>query len=160
MFIPLWYFFVCRGASMAEQPQRMEQVKESSCHIFDLLSKLSEKTEQLIANQAQQLSPSTQASGNFFSSSSFQILFASFPHAAATAVTMEFRMLTREPIFFCCCSFCQHQGHTSSIPAANAAYCCIILKALVSNYSQESIICIYRLCFYINNQLVITMYYL
>lgn len=38
---------------MAEQPQRMEQVKESSCHIFDLLSKLSEKTEQLIANQAQ-----------------------------------------------------------------------------------------------------------
>lgn len=53
LLVPLWHFFVCRGVSIAEQPQMMEEVKENSCHIFDLLSKLSEKTEQLIGNQAQ-----------------------------------------------------------------------------------------------------------
>lgn len=152
--------FLCVQRSICGWTTTKDEVsrsKRSSCHIFDLLSKLSEKTEQLIGNQPNScLHPCRQVA------ISFPALHFKFylPHFH-TQLLLQWQWSLEcwlESLFsFVAVPFVWHQGHTSSVPAANTAYCCIILKAVVSNDSQESIICIYRLCFYVNNQLVITM---
>ena len=119
----------------------------SSCHFFDLLSKLSWKTEQLIGNQAQQFSPSLLATANCLSSSSFQILFVLFPRAAASTTMTDLTNADSRAYFLLWLFFLSGMTDTPPLSLAQIPlYCCIILQSVVSNDSQASIICKYRLC--------------
>lgn len=88
-----------------------------------------------------------QAVSNFFSSSSFQILFALFPCTAASATTMDITNADSRAYFLLLPFFLSGVRDTPPLSLLQITLdCCIILKTVVSNDSQASIICKYRLC--------------
>lgn len=83
--------------------------------------------------------------GNLFSSSSFQILFALFPCAAASATTMDMTNADSRACFLLLLFFLGSSRDTPPLSLVQIPlHCYIILKSVVSNDSQASIICKYR----------------
>lgn len=143
LLIPLWYFFMCR-VSVPEQPQRIKwAAQRQPLPLFSPVIKAVRKSRAVNCQSGPIVS--SIPAGNFFSSSSFQILFALFPCAAASETTMDMtnadsRACLLLLLFFLCGSRDTPPLSLVQIPL----HCYIILKSVVSNDSQTNIICKYR----------------